>query len=147
MTFASSATRISDVPAVMIATIAPGGFRDRAVAKDQDAPGLPVFECNSLLSRKDLYILNLFRADPGDHAPSRSLGMPDGNFRQVFGILSLSKDHFRHPAPDIAAKIKAGNIADMFQPQPLDRFRSTLQAGSPRSCTAQGFPITRCVPA
>ncbi len=63
---------------------------------------------------------NLFRTHAGDHAAPGCFCMPHGNLRQVRGILSLSKHHFRHAAPDVPAQIDTGKIPDMFEAKPFN---------------------------
>jgi hypothetical protein len=46
--------------------------------------------------------------------------MPDCNLGKVFRVLSLSKDHLRHPAPDGPPEIEAGKVPDPFKAEPFN---------------------------
>ena len=53
--------------------------------------------------------------------------MPDCNFGKVFRVLSLGKDHLRHPAPDCAAEIETGKVPYPFKAEPFDLLCSIVE--------------------
>jgi hypothetical protein len=47
------------------------------------------------------------------------------------GILSFSKNNFRHTAPDAPSEIEAGKITHPFEAKPLDRLSSVVSGNIP----------------
>jgi hypothetical protein len=46
--------------------------------------------------------------------------MTDSDLREVFRVLSLSKDDLGHPAPDGPSEIEAGKVSNLLKAEPFD---------------------------